>query len=113
LKLLFDANLAPRLAKRLADFYPGSAHVGEFALQIDRAIWDFAGANHFVIVSKDSDFYHLSTVFGAPPKVVWLRIGNAGTEAVLNLLSRHAADLDQFEADGEASLLILPLDMPR
>lgn len=108
MKLLFDANLAPRLAKRLAGHYPGSAHVREFALRDDRAIWDFAAKGNFVIVSKDSDFYHLSTVFGAPPKVVWLRVGNAGTEAIAALLARHAPSLNQFEADHDAALLILP-----
>jgi predicted nuclease of predicted toxin-antitoxin system len=108
LKLLFDANLAPQLAQRLAGLYPSSAHVRDFALRTDRAIWEFAAANDFVIVSKDSDFYHLSTVFGPPPKVVWLRIGNAGTEAIAALLTSHAPDLDQLAADADAALLILP-----
>jgi predicted nuclease of predicted toxin-antitoxin system len=107
LKLLFDANLAPQLTKRLAGLYPGSAHVRDLALRADRAIWDFAASDGFVIVSKDSDFYHLSTVYGAPPKVVWLRIGNAGTEVIAALLAHHAAALDQLEADPDAALLIL------
>ncbi|MGA1343694.1 MAG: DUF5615 family PIN-like protein [Hyphomonas sp.] len=62
LKRLFDANLAPQLTKPLAGLYPGSAHVRDLALRADRAIWDFAASDGFVIVSKDSDFYHLSTV---------------------------------------------------
>ena len=62
MKRLFDANLAPQLTKRLAGLYPGSAHVRDLALRADRAIWDFAASDGFVIVSKDSDFYHLSTV---------------------------------------------------
>lgn len=108
MKLLFDANLAPRLATRLSALYPGSTHVREFAVRDDRAIWDFAAKHNFVIVSKDSDFYHLSTVVGAPPKVVWLRVGNAGTNAIADLLARHAQALDQLEADPNAALLILP-----
>ncbi|MFL4994526.1 MAG: DUF5615 family PIN-like protein, partial [Microvirga sp.] len=35
----------------------------------DEAIWTFARGNDFAIVSKDSDFYGLSVVRGAPPKV--------------------------------------------
>jgi predicted nuclease of predicted toxin-antitoxin system len=62
LKRLFDANLAPHLTKRRAGLYPGSAHGRDLALRADRAIWDFAASDGFVIVSKDSDFYHLSTV---------------------------------------------------
>jgi predicted nuclease of predicted toxin-antitoxin system len=67
LKLLFDANLAPQITKCLAGLYPGSVHVRDLALRADRAIWDFAASDGYVIVSKDSDFYHLSTVYGAPP----------------------------------------------
>ena len=32
-----------------------------------------------VIVSKDMDLYHRSVVFGNPPKVVWIRMGNCAT----------------------------------
>lgn len=42
--------------------------------------WDYAGFHGFVIVSKDNDFRQLSFLKGPPPKVVWLSIGNAGTD---------------------------------
>ena len=32
MKLLFDQNLSPCLARRLADLYPDSAHVSEVGL---------------------------------------------------------------------------------
>ncbi|MBI3795645.1 MAG: DUF5615 family PIN-like protein [Deltaproteobacteria bacterium] len=35
MKLLFDQNLSPRLAARLADLYPASSHV--YLLGLDRA----------------------------------------------------------------------------
>jgi predicted nuclease of predicted toxin-antitoxin system len=107
LKLLFDANLSPVLAKQLAEAYPGSAHVRDFPLPSDKAIWDFAAAAGFVIVSKDTDFYNLSMVFGSPPKVVWLRVGNAGTAHIASLLTRQSAALAEFESDAEAALLII------
>jgi predicted nuclease of predicted toxin-antitoxin system len=56
--------------------------VHEFAVASDRAIWDFAASKGFVIVSKDTDFYNFTTVYGPPPKVVWLRVGNAGTSVI-------------------------------
>jgi predicted nuclease of predicted toxin-antitoxin system len=42
MKLLFDQNLSPRLARLLADLYPGSIHVREVGLRdaVDAAIWD-------------------------------------------------------------------------
>ena len=60
-----------------------------------------------MIVSKDTDFFNLSTVYGAPPKVVWLRVGNAGTEAVAAILAQEQAQIMALVADKEAALLIL------
>jgi predicted nuclease of predicted toxin-antitoxin system len=31
------------------------------------------------LVTKDEDFHRLSVLRGAPPKVVWLRVGNCTT----------------------------------
>src|SRR5262245_45605957 len=41
MKLLFDQNLAPKLATRLADLFPGSSHVQSASL--DRATDDQVG----------------------------------------------------------------------
>ncbi|MGH8509823.1 MAG: DUF5615 family PIN-like protein [Gammaproteobacteria bacterium] len=34
------------------------------------------GPEGFLLTTKDSDFDQRSLVFGAPPNVLWLRIGN-------------------------------------
>lgn len=60
-----------------------------------------------MIVSKDSDFQHRALLVGHPPKVVWLRLGNCSTAAVVALLRTRQADLLAFEADPTASLLAL------
>ena len=75
MKLLFDENLSRKLVVRLAELYPESAHVVEFALlnSPNREIWEFAKTRDFAIVSTDSDFYELATTIGPPPKVIWLR----------------------------------------
>ena len=58
MKLLFDQNLSPRLTLLLADIYAESVHVREVGLREadDLAIWLYAKAEGFAIVSKDSDF---------------------------------------------------------
>lgn len=55
----------------------------------DPLVWDYAKDNGFMIVSKDADMHDLSLVFGNPPKVVWLRLGNCSTSQVANLLRRE------------------------
>ena len=58
-------------------------------------------------MGKDEDFHRLSVLRGAPPKVVWLRVGNCTTHDIARLLRNHAADLRTFEAHGEATFLEL------
>jgi predicted nuclease of predicted toxin-antitoxin system len=110
-KLLFDENLSPGLVQALGSEYPGSAHVSTLGLRgaTDGAIWELAKQEVYAIVSKDNDFRQLSFLHGAPPKVVWLSVGNAGTEAILHFLRSQRAEIQAFEADTEASLLVLTL----
>jgi predicted nuclease of predicted toxin-antitoxin system len=60
-----------------------------------------------VLVTKDEDFHRLSVLHGAPPKVVWLRLGNCATADVARLLRDHVDDLRRFEAQTEVTLLEL------
>ena len=55
----------------------------------DEAIWRFARDHGFAILSKDDDFSSLALVRGAPPKVIWLQIGNAPTSRVVELDRPH------------------------
>ena len=111
MKLLFDENLSGRLVERLRAAYPGSTHVDLVGLQgsTDAQIWEFAVREGYAIVSKDNDFRQLSFLYGAPPKVVWLSVGNASTDAIAGLLDRHRADVEAFHAPPEESLLVLEI----
>ena len=66
MRLLFDENLAGRLPQLLEDTCPDSADVVSLGLagSSDRAIWDRA----------------------APPKVIWIRLGNCAAADVARLL---------------------------
>jgi predicted nuclease of predicted toxin-antitoxin system len=108
LKLIFDENLAPRLATALSDLYPGSVHLRNCGLRgaSDVEVWQYAQENGFAIVSKDSDFSQRSSLLGSPPKVIWLRIGNCTTTRVDFVLRNAAARMQAFD-DGEESCLVL------
>ena len=112
MKLLFDENLSRRLVVRLAELYPDSAHVSEIDLleSPDRAIWEYAKAQNFVIVSTDSDFYELATTIGPPPKVVWLRHWTHPTRDAEHVLRREAIRVTAFAADPELAVLVLDRD---
>lgn len=112
MKLLLDQNLSRFLLTRLGASFAGSAHVLDVGLDqaTDREIWDWAGANGFTIVSKDSDFRDLAAVLGPLPKAIWLRVGNASTDAIEYVLRDHVAVILNFDASGETALLVIQSD---
>jgi predicted nuclease of predicted toxin-antitoxin system len=109
--LIFDANLSATLVRSLRDVYPGSSHVsGHAGLQHnDRAIWDHALKGRYAIVSKDSDYAHFSLLYGPPPKVILLAIGNCSTIEIDRLLRRNAGVVRAFLEDETTGLLVLRL----
>ena len=93
MKLLFDESLSARLVGALADQFPNSSHVNLVGL---------ASATDL-----DDDFRSLSLVNGAPPKVIWLRIGNASTAAIESFIRSALVKIRTFEISPEESLLVL------
>jgi predicted nuclease of predicted toxin-antitoxin system len=108
-KLLLDENLSPRLVELLRDLYSDVIHVRDIGLASanDDAIWRFAASNARMIVTKDEDFNQRAFLIGPPPKVVWLRVGNATTPDISQLLRKHYSDIAAFKQDLEAALLAL------
>jgi predicted nuclease of predicted toxin-antitoxin system len=109
MNLLFDENLSHKLAQLLADIFPDSVHVREIGLKAadDPVAWEYAKNNGLMIVSKDSDMHQRSFVFGQPPKVVWVRLGNCSTSDVEKLLRKNFAVIKAFYEDDYASFLSL------
>jgi predicted nuclease of predicted toxin-antitoxin system len=109
MKLLFDQNLAPRLVEQLNDLFPGSAHVQSLQLDQapDMALWNFARENDFLIVTKDVDFSDRSALFGYPPKVIWIRLGNCTTTEIESALRQHQEYINAFNKDRSAGVLTI------
>jgi predicted nuclease of predicted toxin-antitoxin system len=107
-KLLLDENLSVRLVGLLSDVYPGLEHVQNVGLggTDDVRVWTYAKANGLTIVSKDSDFADLSVLEGAPPKVVWVWLGNCTMNSIATLLGKSVGAMGQF-IDGEETCLML------
>jgi predicted nuclease of predicted toxin-antitoxin system len=108
-KLLLDQNLSDRLVEKWSGLFPDSAHVRALGLSAgdDTLIWETAKSGGFAVMSKDDDFRQRSLLFGQPPKVVWLKIGNCSTEEIDKLVLAHADRIREFGADPHSSLLVL------
>ncbi|MGL4514688.1 MAG: DUF5615 family PIN-like protein [Lacipirellulaceae bacterium] len=109
MKLLVDQNLSARLVSGLGGAFPDSSHVRDLGLAAaeDLVVWDYAKRNGFVIQSKDSDFRQLSFLYGPPPKVIWLRLGNCGTQVAADTLLSSLDAIRDFETDPYEALLVL------
>ncbi|MEC4988177.1 MAG: DUF5615 family PIN-like protein [Oscillatoria sp. PMC 1068.18] len=106
---MFDENLSPKLPSLLKDLFPDSLHVRDVGMKatIDSIVWNYAKDNDLMIVSKDADMHDLSLVFGNPPKVIWIQLGNCSTLQVDSLLRRDFEAIKLFYEDKSLSLLAL------
>ena len=109
MKFLFDENLSPRLVGEVGTQWPDCVHVDGVGLRAasDEAIWAYAQGHGYTIVSKDDDFRSLALVRGAPPKVIWLQVGNSSTARIARILLDSALDLADFERRMDEALLVL------
>ncbi len=108
-KLLFDQNLSARIVSALRIEFPESRHVGRLKLgdNSDAAVWEYAKENGFCIVSKDADFHQMSFLYGAPPKAIWIRLGNCSTDAIVACIKSNQTVMNAFMDDTESALLVL------
>ncbi|NJK36251.1 MAG: DUF5615 family PIN-like protein [Oscillatoriales cyanobacterium SM2_2_1] len=109
MKLLFDQNLSRKLVARLADIFPKSSHVQFHTLTEaeDSEIWEFAKTQVFCIVTQDADFAERSRLYGSPPKVIWLRCGNAPTGSVEAIFRSGVETIQDFMGNDSLDCLEL------
>jgi predicted nuclease of predicted toxin-antitoxin system len=111
MKLLFDANLSPRLVGLLADLFPESRHVFDFHEESaeDLEIWETALAQNYTIVTKDSDFEELSTYKKGTVPVVWVRRGNCPTDEIANVLRSNVSAIRSMEDENSVLTVLILL----
>jgi len=108
-KLLFDEMLAPSLVNRLGDLFQDSEHVRNLGLKQtpDTDVWNQAKKLGYAIVTKDKDFANLNPVWGAPPKVIFLQLGNCSVQQIEHRLRRDAVLISEFVNNSPKGLLII------
>ena len=109
-RLLFDANLSPRLPGAVGDIFPG----GETVLRLlppgtsDAAIYDYAAANSYTaVVTTDQDF-DLLALRRRGPRVIRFRrcLKPATAETLLRINERRIRAMHASGTPGELVLLI-------
>ena len=108
-RLFFDEPLSEQLCETLADIFPGCLHIRLLGQggAADATVWDLARQHGCLVVSKDEDFHRLALLLGAPPKFVWIRLGNCTTDDIARLLRRRHDDIIRFDEQDETTVLEL------
>ncbi len=85
MKFIVDHQLPAALARWRAARGADAVHVLDLALDTapDTDIWSCAAAEGRVVVSKDEDFFHLANRDGDTGRLLWVRLGNCRTPALL------------------------------
>jgi len=107
LKLLLDHHLSHKLITKLADIFPGSTQTRllGFTRMRDLELWFYARTHGFIFVSKDKDLVDIAILRGAPPKVVWLKMGNCTVSVVEKALRRNQQAIEELAADPNRIIL--------
>lgn len=89
-RFLVDNQLPAALVRWFESKGCQAEHV--LALQLaqsrDEVIWEWAARDGATIVSKDEDFAQFTILRSEPVAVVWLRMGNCRTSALLATMER-------------------------
>jgi predicted nuclease of predicted toxin-antitoxin system len=108
-KLLFDQNLSYKIIKHIEHLFPNSSHVKFLDLDTsdDIAVWEYAKKHDFHIVTQDTDFNDINTLYGFPPKIIRINTGNTTTKTVIELFKKKNEIISEFLNDERTGYLEL------
>lgn len=98
MKFLLDQNISYRVVKLLSGHFATVTHVKHENLtdSSDLNIRNYAIANDYTIVTHDDDFIKYNILYGAPPKIIWVRRGNLSNEALVPLRIASKEKIELF-----------------
>jgi len=107
-KFLIDANLPPRLCAWLKSRRHDAQHLFDLDLldATDTEIWRRAEVQKLVIVSREIDFYDRALLFGAPPQVVHVGVGNCSNARLSEILTIEWDEIERALSSGSRLISI-------
>jgi len=73
----------------------------------DTDVWRYAAEHGYTIISKDADFHQRSLLFGGPPQVVWLRVGNCTVSETAAIVRERYVVIRRFIEESDPDFLVL------
>lgn len=96
-KFLIDVNLPRKFKVWHSENFLHQSDLEPSASDAD--IWEYAKKHDLTIVTKDSDFSGRVLLFGAPPRVIHLRIGNMPMKVFHDFITSHWAEMMNLSED--------------
>lgn len=103
MKFLIDNQLPTALAEYLQQRGYDCRHVLEvdLARASDAEVCRYANDQERIIVSKDEDFLYFATKPESKIRLLWVRLGNCRTSALLNAFDRSWPTIESCLAAGD------------
>jgi len=108
MKFLLDAHLPPVLARVMTREGYEVVHVFDLDMNAatDPEIWEYAGQNGYVVISKDEDFVRWQGDGRDSPSFVWLRTGNCKNKELIDALLNNLPAVVEFLESGSSMVEI-------
>jgi predicted nuclease of predicted toxin-antitoxin system len=108
MKFLVDNQLPATLARWLAAKDHDAVHVLDCGLDSahDIVIWERAASEKRIVISKDEDFFHLANRPGDFGCLLWVRMGNCRTPALLARFDASLPHIEQAFSEGSRIVMI-------
>lgn len=90
-RFLIDVNLPRKFRVWHTEEYMHQSDLDPSAS--DAHIWEYAKTHKLTIVTKDSDFSGRVLLFGTPPRVIHLKIGNMPLKAFHDFISSRWTEI--------------------
>ena len=103
MKFLVDHQLPPALAQCLQKRGFDCKHVLDVGLaeSLDIEICRYAEDHDQIIVTKDEDFFYLASQSNAKVRLLWVRLGNCRTAALLRAFDRLWSSIESSLVSGD------------
>jgi predicted nuclease of predicted toxin-antitoxin system len=108
MRFIVDNQLPTALARWLSARGADAVHVLDLALDAkpDGDIWDLATHDNRIVVSKDEDFFHLANRTDDTGRLLWVRMGNCRTSALLERFEQAWPGIEHSFAAGHRVVLL-------
>ncbi len=108
MKFLVDANLPPRLCVWLRSHRHEADHLFDRNLltATDTQIWERGRVENRVIFSKDVEFDDRALLYGTPPQVVHVAVGNSSNTRLFDVPASQWDDIERALVSGSRLISI-------